>query len=179
MRFLSHPGPRFHCATLAATGFLLASLLLTVNAAIAEEPKVKDVLEQEEVKAEKPEETEKKQQGPVDEFNRGTPRSSFKNLAEAMAEADYERAAEYLDLRNLRQNILTIGGPELARQLKVILDRGLWVDVDTLSRDPEGLTDDGLPAYRDSLDRQEDSRAPRELQLWTDRREALDHCPQS
>ena len=62
--------------------------------------------------------------------------------------ADYTRAATYLDLRSLppaeRGN-----GPELAKELHVVLDRTLWVDLDGLSDDPEGTPDDGLPALLD------------------------------
>jgi MscS family membrane protein len=44
-------------------------------------------------------------------------------------------------------------GPELARHLKVVLDRTMWVDLDTVSDDPKGHLEDGLPTYRDSLGR--------------------------
>jgi MscS family membrane protein len=42
-------------------------------------------------------------------------------------------------------------GTELARQLKVVLDRALWIDLATLSPRPEGHADDSLPAYRDRV----------------------------
>ena len=86
-------------------------------------------------------------------------------LADAAREGDYERVAEYLDLRNLPDDVLAIGGPALARDLKIVLDRALWIDVDALSRDPEGASDDGLPPYRDGLGRIEIDGRPFELHL--------------
>ena len=57
--------------------------------------------------------------GPVDEYNRGTPRSSVAGFFNAANRGDYERAAQYLDLRNLPGWIDKNKGPELARQLKI------------------------------------------------------------
>jgi MscS family membrane protein len=138
---------------LAAIVMSTIVLLLGFEPAHAQEPKVKDVLQQEEAQENEKAAAEQAPQGPVDEFNRGTPRSSFLGLAEAAREGDFERAAEYLDLRNLPDGVLETGGPELARRFKIVLDRALWIDVDTLSRDPRGVSDDGLPDYRDSLGR--------------------------
>jgi MscS family membrane protein len=42
-------------------------------------------------------------------------------------------------------------GPELARKLKIILDRSLWVDMALVSDSPHGHAKDGLPKYRDVL----------------------------
>lgn len=130
-------------------------LVFGIHPALAQEPDAKDVLQQEEAQKEEPASTEQTAKGPVDEFDHGTPRSSFQGLAEATRERDFERAAEYLDLRNLPKGAAGTDGPELARQLKIVLDRALWVNTDVLSRDPGGLSDDGLPAYRDSLGRVE------------------------
>ena len=89
--------------------------------------------------------------GPVDEFDRGTPRSSVKGFFKAARGGDYERAAQYLDLRNLPRWIDKNEGPELARQLKIALDRTLWVDLEQISADPKGNIEDGLPSQRESL----------------------------
>jgi MscS family membrane protein len=88
--------------------------------------------------------------GPEDPFDRGTPRGAMVGYLQACRDGDYERAAQYLDLRRLPASERATRGPELARHLKVVLDRELWVDVDALSDDPEGDTEDGLPSYRDS-----------------------------
>ena len=39
--------------------------------------------------------------GPADEYDRGVPRSAMLGFLVACREGDYERAAEYLDLRRL------------------------------------------------------------------------------
>jgi MscS family membrane protein len=89
--------------------------------------------------------------GPEDEFDRGVPRTSVKRFLEAAKDGDYERAAQHLDLRNLPREMRNAQGSELARQLKIILDRGLWIDLDLLSDHPKGYEDDGLPSFRDLL----------------------------
>jgi MscS family membrane protein len=91
--------------------------------------------------------------GPADEYDRGVPRSSVKGYFKATRDGDYELAAQYLDLRNLPRGMKKSQGPELARHLKVVLDRTMWVDLDTVSDDPKGHLEDGLPTYRDSLGR--------------------------
>ncbi len=89
---------------------------------------------------------------PFDEFGRGVPRTSIKGFFGAVRVSDYERAAEYLDLSNLPRGFDKSQGPELARQLKIALDRAdFWIDLDLVSTNPEGQADDGLPLYRDSL----------------------------
>ena len=89
--------------------------------------------------------------GPEDEFDRGVPRTSVKRFLEAAKDGDYERAAQHLDLRNLPREMRNAQGSELARQLKTILDRGLWIDIDLLSDHPKGYDSDGLPSFRDLL----------------------------
>jgi MscS family membrane protein len=89
--------------------------------------------------------------GPVDEFDRGTPRSSVKGFFKAARGGDYERAAQYLDLRNLPRWIDKNQGPNLARQLKIALDRTLWVELEQISGDPKGNVEDGLPSQRETL----------------------------
>ncbi len=88
--------------------------------------------------------------GPSDPFNRGTPRGSVYGYLVAARMGDYEKAAEFLDLRGLEPEDAERGA-ELARQLKVILDRKLWIDFDTLSDSNDGYSDDGLAAWQDRL----------------------------
>ncbi len=89
--------------------------------------------------------------GPEDDYDRGVPRSSMKRFLEAARNGDYESAAQHLDLRNLPREMRNTQGTELARQLKIILDRGLWIDLELLSDHPKGYENDGLPSYRDLL----------------------------
>lgn len=87
---------------------------------------------------------------PVDEYNRGAPRSSIKGFLSSVDKGEYETAVEFLDLRNLPKG-MSEDGPRLARMLKIILDRALWIDMDLVSENPNGNLDDGLPSYRDFL----------------------------
>jgi MscS family membrane protein len=89
--------------------------------------------------------------GPADKLDRGVPRTAVAGYIKAAKANDFEKAAEFLDLRKLPRGYSQSDGPELARQLKVILDRALWVDLDILSSDPKGHKDDGLPSYRDYI----------------------------
>ena len=89
--------------------------------------------------------------GPEDALHRGTPRGSIVGYLQACAEFDFEKAAEFLDLRNLPREVEAVGGPELARQLNHVLSRAVWLDDYTVSDSPDGLKGDGLPDYRDEL----------------------------
>lgn len=86
---------------------------------------------------------------PEDEFNRGTPKTSVLGFLLATRERDYARAAQYLDLSAEPGS----RGPELARQLRIVLGRELWVDVDQLSPSPEGDLTDRLAEGRDWVGR--------------------------
>lgn len=89
--------------------------------------------------------------GPEDALNRGTPRGSIIGYLEASADLDFEKAAQFLDMRNLPDEVEKIGGSELARQLNHVFSRAVWLDDYTVSDSPEGVKGDGLPAYRDQL----------------------------
>lgn len=89
--------------------------------------------------------------GPEDALDRGNPQSSIIGYLNAASEFNWEKAAEYLDLRNLPPEVQEIGGPELARQLNHVISRSTWLDHLSVSDSPEGLQGDDLPAYRDEL----------------------------
>lgn len=82
---------------------------------------------------------------PHDELERGTPRGAARGYLEAARAGDFARAARYLDLRRLDPDERTQRGPALARKLKVVLDRELWVPLEELSDRPRGDREDGLP----------------------------------
>ncbi|MGH0038556.1 MAG: mechanosensitive ion channel family protein [Myxococcota bacterium] len=88
--------------------------------------------------------------GPPDPLNRGTPRGSMYGYIVAARNGDYETAAQFLDLRRLPPE-RRADGPDLARELKRVLDRTLWVDFATLADSETGFADDGLPAWQDRL----------------------------
>jgi MscS family membrane protein len=89
--------------------------------------------------------------GPEDALNRGTPRGTAHGFIEAAEEPNFEKAAEYLDLRNLPEEVADVGGRELARQLHQIISRAFWLDDFAISDRPEGAQGDGLPVYRDEF----------------------------
>jgi MscS family membrane protein len=103
--------------------------------------------------AKQPEPQKAKPLGPADEFNRGVPRSSLKGYLKAARDGDYQRASQYLDLRNLPDWVDAAQGPRLARQLKIALDKVLWFDLVTVSAHPDGFSADGLPPSRDLIGR--------------------------
>ena len=88
---------------------------------------------------------------PADDFDRGTPFQSAEGFLLATDTGNYEIAAEYLDLRNLRGEARDLSGARLARRFDVIIKRATWVDVDELTDHPEGRSNDNLPDYRDSI----------------------------
>jgi len=94
-----------------------------------------------------------KVEGPEDEFGRGTPRSSVREFFAVIEARDFKVAAEHLDLRRLPREVKKIPGQELARQLRIVLARTIWVDLAALSDDPKGHLEDGLPHYRDRVGR--------------------------
>ena len=137
--------------------FILAVLFIPGNTALAVEgekkPTVADLIEEapaEDVK--KIKDVSVSKAIPQDDYDRGTPRSSILGLADALTNRDYERGVHYLDMRNVPAYIRS-NPEEILRELKIIADRSLWVDVETISEDPEGHKDDGLPSYRDIIAR--------------------------
>ncbi|MBT8052756.1 MAG: mechanosensitive ion channel family protein [Xanthomonadales bacterium] len=89
--------------------------------------------------------------GPEDALNRGNPRDSITGFLKSASEFNWERAAEYLDLRNLPGDVAEVGGPELARQFNHVMARAVWFDDYSITDNPEGTLGDGLPVYRDEL----------------------------
>jgi MscS family membrane protein len=90
---------------------------------------------------------------PDDPLGRGTPRSSVRGFFTAVKDRNYAQAAEYLDLRNLPPGLTESQGPELARQLRIVLDNTLWIDLELLSTNPEGDQSDNLPVVRERVGR--------------------------
>ena len=131
--------------------FIIFIGFFTVHSAIAQ-----TVLSTVTKKSSKSEEAAKKPvtpAGPADEYDRGNPRSSLKGYFKATRDGDYKRAAEYLDMRNLPGWMAYIEASELALQLKIVLDRTMWVDLELVSADPAGNRADGLHSNRESIGR--------------------------
>ncbi len=85
------------------------------------------------------------------ELDPDTPRGAVAAYLEAGRQGDWEEAARFLNLSPVPRNERASQGPVLARQLKTVLDRELWVELELLSRRPEGDPDDGLPRGRDRV----------------------------
>lgn len=71
-----------------------------------------------------------------DALGRATPAGTVMGFLSSSASGDWVKAARYLDTR-----LPPTRAEELARELKVLLDRGLSVDLNRLSRKPEGEQD--------------------------------------
>ena len=89
--------------------------------------------------------------GPMDEYNRGTPRTAVEGFFAATQDGNFKAAAEYLDLNIVPPAVRPTRGPELARQLNVVLERSLVIDPEVLSIDPKGNTEDGLKPNQEVL----------------------------
>lgn len=85
------------------------------------------------------EEVEAPAEIPYDEYGRSTPRGTATGFLEAANKGDFERAAFYLNVEDQKSE----EAQQLARQLFRVLDRTLWVDLDAMSDQPEGATEDG------------------------------------
>lgn len=122
---------------------LLVLMFLFSPLATAQEDKVEE--------ADTPPATVEPNRGPQDALGRGTPRGSIVGYLSSASEFKFDTAAEYLDLRNVPEEVAELGGHELARQLNHVLSRAVWLDDYTVNDNPEGLKGDGLPEYRDLL----------------------------
>ena len=88
-----------------------------------------------------------------DNLGRDTPYSSFVRFLLATEKFDYEEAVNYMDLRNLPFEVRQVDAAELARELDFIIQRGMEINLDHLSKKTSGQVVDGLPDYRDELGR--------------------------
>jgi MscS family membrane protein len=77
----------------------------------------------------------------VETYDPGVPVGAVRAYIDACRRGDYEQAAGYLDLGPDR----AVEGPKLAWQLKVVLDRKLWIQYELLNETPQGNLDDALP----------------------------------
>jgi MscS family membrane protein len=83
-----------------------------------------------------------------DPLRRETPRGAFLGFVEAAQRGDRATAAEYLQWPHQR---MPITREEAADQLRFILNHGFEGNLDRLSRDPAGSSDDGLDANRERV----------------------------
>ncbi len=72
-----------------------------------------------------------------DGLDRTTPRRAFEGFRRAAAQGEYERAAQYLDLRTFGRAKAESDGPDLARDLAYVIDRRAAVDPATVPDVPD------------------------------------------
>jgi MscS family membrane protein len=78
---------------------------------------------------------------PEDPLGRSTPYGAVIGFLQAANKADYELASRYLEGKQSARR-----KAELARHLHLVLNRGLKIGPENLSKAPAGTLDDGLPA---------------------------------
>ena len=78
---------------------------------------------------------------PAPEAAPDSPRSTVAEFIGLTRAGKYEEASRFLDV----PAALGGRGPELARKLKLVLDRDLWIDLGKVSPLPAGHREDGLP----------------------------------
>lgn len=89
---------------------------------------------------------------PADPYGRHAPEGTVSGFVAALADADYARASQYLNLADIPAARREDRGRELAEQLQALLDRGGTFHPRTaISNKPEGHLDDGLDPLLDRV----------------------------
>ncbi len=78
-----------------------------------------------------------------------SPRVALTQYLQACREQRFEQAARFLDLPEARRG----EGAALARQLKAVLDRHVWIDLESISPESLGDADDDLSPATDEVGR--------------------------
>ena len=94
-----------------------------------------------------------------------TPRSTIQGFFAAARRTEYADAAKFLDLSDIPESERAKRGPLLARELKVVLDQHLWIDLESLSDQPEGVLDDGMRPHQDRVGVIQTDRGAYEINL--------------
>ncbi|HZJ55588.1 MAG TPA: mechanosensitive ion channel family protein [Myxococcaceae bacterium] len=79
------------------------------------------------------------------EVDRDSPLATVQGFLTAAHRSDYELAAHYLGLDWLSRDKQKTEGPRLARRLRFVLDRKLFLELGAISREPQG--DPARPGY--------------------------------
>jgi MscS family membrane protein len=78
----------------------------------------------------------------TDALGRTNPRSAVTGFLQACQRGDYQKASEYLDLRNIAPSQRASQGAQLAKGLESILNSNSRFDLLRLSQDPQGNVND-------------------------------------
>lgn len=96
--------------------------------------------------------TETKQEIPDDDFNRRTPRGTVQGYLDAIAQEDYQKASQFLNLTNIPAEDRNSKGAIVAKSLKILLDKGGAIDAQSLiSDDIAGKEQDKLEKNLDKI----------------------------
>ncbi len=85
----------------------------------------------------------------VDDYKHGIPRVCIHTFLDTIRVDNYSDAIHYLDFNLVDRSIQAMPREEVAKLLKLVLDRSLWIDLPALSNDQAGFVDDGLSGNRD------------------------------
>ncbi len=80
-------------------------------------------------------------------YDHDSPRASMVHFMSLARSGDFEAAGDYLDVAPADVKL----APELARKLQAVLDRKLWIEVESLSPLASGNTEDGIAGASDEL----------------------------
>ncbi|PLW69092.1 mechanosensitive ion channel family protein [Pseudohalioglobus lutimaris] len=83
--------------------------------------------------------------------DQATPLTAMLGLRTAMRSQDHESLGNFLDRRYIDDEIAEYSDEELLKALAYVFGRQNIIELTTLSDDPEGRLDDGLPNYRDQI----------------------------
>jgi MscS family membrane protein len=85
---------------------------------------------------------------PTDPLGRQTPNGTLFGFLQATQAGDYTTAVQYLQMSPARRDTQ---GEQMATQLKVVLDRAFGGSLRTISTNPEGTVQPGLPSDRERI----------------------------
>jgi MscS family membrane protein len=98
----------------------------------------------------------------IDPLERATPAGTVFGFLKAAQSGNYGMAAQYLQLTPARRQS---EGEQLARKLKVVMDRAFGGDLRNVSTQPDGLPQEGVPADRQKLGTMSSGDQEAELEL--------------
>jgi MscS family membrane protein len=95
-----------------------------------------------------------------DPLGRSTPYGTVLGFVDAARGHDFDRAVEYVEIKPGQK-----GTEDIARELYLVVDRGLTVDLNMLSREPDGTSADQLTPTRYRVGTIDTSSGPLEIIL--------------
>lgn len=80
-----------------------------------------------------------------------TPLATLLGMRGALKDSDYAKAGSYLDMRYLPESLDDYTEAELVQALGLVWSQQNIIDLHSVSDEPEGNLNDGLPSYRDQI----------------------------